>query len=210
MKPFTGPLAGFVSWTSREESVLRKAYGGGGIAAARAALPSRSVSSIIHRARRLGVFRRRLWTEMDEARLRKLWGLELDLSEIAQRLGRTEITTYWRAAKMGLPLGCPPGWEYLNVSAKRVGYDAKTLRRILKASDVAIRLSLAAPKWGARPERVHPRLIVHSASVDAAVAQWLEEEPVGVLARRLGICRETLQRRMERVGMRKQAGWKRQ
>lgn len=126
-----GALKDRKSWSADEDRVLRHAYADGGIEAAQAALPERSACAIYRRAERLGISRRRRWTEADDQRLRKFWDGELSLREIAKRLQRTEATTYWRAQKLGLPLGCPDGWEYLTHAAQRTGYATKQLRPIL-------------------------------------------------------------------------------
>ena len=212
MNAFRGALASFVPWTAAEDAIFRQAYNAGGIHGAIAALPKRNVNSLYHRAQRLGLSRRRRWSPIDDVRLRKLWNAELDLDQIAERLGRTQISTYWRAQKIGLPLGCPDGWEYLSHAAKRTGYDTGQLRTILAADGISLRCAIAAPNRKRRGKvtgfvrRTH---IVPPGAVDAAVEAWLEREPLEAAARRVQMCAETLARRLRSIGVTKDVGRKR-
>jgi hypothetical protein len=204
--PTCGALAGMTLWTETEDATLRASFAAGGIAAARTALPDRTKSALYGHARRLGLRRRRRWSLEDDARLRRLWDAELDLPDIAARLARTPITTYWRAQKLGLPLGCPTGWESLNVAAERTGYETSQLRRILSAHGAVIRRAVtreSKPRGRAVGTKNARRLrhIVARGEVDAAVAAWLETEPVETAARRLGWCGETLARRLKLIGV---------
>ena len=65
-------------WSVDEDALLCSTYPVGGIASARDALPHKSVSSIIRRAKRLGIGRSgtgkmKYWTGADEMKLRRLW-----------------------------------------------------------------------------------------------------------------------------------------
>lgn len=182
----TGALSNFTPWTSREDATLRTTYAAGGIKAAERALPSRSKAALFHRAQRLGLKRRLRWTPDDDARLTKLWGT-MTLRKIAKTISRTEITTYWRAQKIGLQLGCQQGHEYLLHAAKRTGYCSKQLREILKAGGVKLHRSMARPNDGAT--RFHT---IDPIDVDDAVAKWLASEVVTAAARARGIVGETL------------------
>jgi hypothetical protein len=198
----TGAAAKYAPWTAAESAALRDSYLSGGIGAARAALPSRSVNAIWHRAQILNLGRRRRWTAADDTRLRKLWDGELSVREIAAHLGRTPVTTYWRARQLGLPCGCPPGWEYLSHAAQRTGYPCTSqLRRVLGAAGATVRRALSSPRVDARAK--HGTWIVRPAEVDLAVADWHETEPVETAARRLGIAGETLAKRLVKLGFEK-------
>lgn len=201
---FSGALAGCTPWTQEEIDALCVAWDAGGIYAARAALPHRSVAALYHKTQRLGRYRRRRWTLDDDRRLRALWSGETQLRQIAATLRRTTKTTYWRAQKLGLPLGCPHGWEYLSRAAKRTGYCTTQLRPILEAADVEVRHALARPAKR-RGKRGAGRFafIVWPADVDVAVARWLETEPLSAAARRVGVSADTLARRLLSVGVEK-------
>lgn len=191
-----GATAGFKAWTPADEAKLREAYARGGYKAACAVLPGRTAASVMHRANRLGVLVRRRWTKADDETLRTLWEIGLGIKEIAADLKRTACTTYVRAQKLGLPLGCPDGFEYLSAAAERAGYCTTQLRRILRWAKVTIRRSLGGPTEAAR--RFH---IVDPLEVDDALARWHATEPVQAAARRLGLCGETLARRLRKVGV---------
>jgi hypothetical protein len=199
-----GAVANYAPWTAAEDARLREVYLDAGIAAAKLALPSRSVGSICHRAQRLGVVRRRRWTATDDARLRMLWDGERTIVEVAKALHRTPITTYWRAQQIGLRLGCPEGWEYLSHACERTGYGPGQLRRIIAAAGATIRRALAAPRVKSSGTG-HPTWIVCPGEVDTAIEAWHETEPVETAARRLGIAGETLSRRLRKLGLEKPA-----
>lgn len=190
-----GAVAGLERWTPAEDDVLRRTYPAGSEAAAKA-LPRRSRVAIYGRAQDLGLSLRRRWTRSDDAQLRDLWDLGMQVRAIATRLGRTALTVYWRAQKLGLPLGCPDGWEYLTAAAERTGYATKQLRPILAWAGVSLRRALA------RPNKKVARAchFVDPLEVDAAIAKWTASEPVHTAAARLGICAGTLERWLERAG----------
>lgn len=202
-----GATAGLTIWTPAEDETLRASFGPEGLAAAALALPHRSHSAILHRAQVIGVSRRRRWTSQDDARLRRLWDAELDLPDIAARLSRTRSAVYWRAAGMGLPLGCPAGWRYLTVAARAAGFEVCTFRKVLLASGATIRRAVTVdqPRRG-RVRSGHLRYIVAAQEVEPAVAAWLDTEPLGAAARRLGYDRGTLARRLRSLGIEEPAG----
>jgi hypothetical protein len=191
-----GAATGFQPWTEREDQALRDVYESQGYKSACAALPHRTTGAVFHRAQRLGLKARRRWTRADDAQLSDLWESGLRLAAIAAQLDRTPITTYWRAQKLGLALGCPPGFEYLSHAAERTGYDTSQLRPILRWAGVTIQVALARPTKAKR--RMH---IVDPESVDEAVAAWHQTEPLEAAARRLGMCAETLRRRLRAIGV---------
>jgi hypothetical protein len=198
-----GALARFQPWTPREEALLSRAYSSGGAAAAVSALPHRSVVSVMKRAERLGVYRRRRWTGADDEALRDLWDLGLRISAIAKRLDRTRAATYRRAQMIGLPLGVPDGYEYLSAAAVRTGYSTAQLRRILRWAGMRIGNALARPGPTRSGRRMH---IVDPLDVDEAVVRWHVTEPVTAAARRLGIGDELLRGRLLRLGLRPPPG----
>lgn len=135
----------------------------------------------------------RRWTIKEAQRLRSLWGVE-SVKSIAKKIGRSPITVYYFAQKLKLPLGCPQGYEYLTAAAKRTGFDTKSLRAVLRASDVKIKLAMAKPstprgKGKRRGSRTH---VVLPDNVDEAVSLWTTQECLPDAARRLGTTREIL------------------
>ena len=182
MKP-----ADHTPWTRAEREALRTTYASGGILAAVAALPHRPRSGIYKQARKLGLSRRRRWTPAEDVKLRRLWG-SVSLREIGKDLDRTVLTVYWRAQHLGLPLGCPQGWEYLSAAATRTGYSTTQLRRALAFSSVGIQRAFV------RTKDPHPRgtRIVEPFDVDRAVEAWGATEPVTDAAHRRGMVDETL------------------
>ncbi len=190
------------AWTPAEDEALRAAYSSGGIRAACAALPKRGEHAIYHRANRLGLSRRRRWTADELERLRAQWGLE-SLDAIARALGRTRLTVYWQAQRLGLPLGCDEDHEYLSAAAARCGYDTIQLRRILKWAGVPV-LSAYSRKRRGRTHLVDPY------EVDDAVARWLRTETVEAAARRVGTTGCVLLKWLRKAGVEPQRapGWK--
>lgn len=184
--PATGALSGFKPWTPTDDAKLAEAYSKYGTLGAVRALPKRTRAAILHRAQRIGVKRRRRWMAEDDQHLTSLWGTA-SLGWIARHLKRTAITTYWRAQKLGLPLGCPQGYEYLRHAATRTGFGTKTLREVLKAKGVRIWLSMARPNAG--KHRFH---VVEPMDVDDAVAVWSDAEVVNCAAKARGLAGETL------------------
>lgn len=198
-----GPGPNYVPWTAAEDELLRSEYPAGGLAAARRALPARSAESIYQRTHRLGLSRRRRWTADDDNRLRKLWNGELSVEEIAQRLGRTDAATYYRANDLGLPVGCPEGWETVRQAAVRTGYHPDQLRHILRAFQATIRPTLSKPCSRKGAQGRYTWMIVSPREVDAVIAAWHESEPVAAAARRLGVSGEVLTNRLRRLGLEK-------
>lgn len=197
-------------WTDAEDATVRAHYGAGGAAGVQALLPHRSIASIHHRARRVDSLRRRRWSAADDDRLRRLWTGDSPLPEIARILKRTPRTTYWRAQKLKLPLGVPPGFEYLHAAAKRTGFGTGQLRRILAAARVSVRRVLARPSEprGKRGGARNTCGMVWPSDVDIAVADWLQRETVEQLAKRHGVARETLSKRLRALGGKRPRGKK--
>lgn len=197
-----GALARMEPWDEVDDARLADVYAVGGIASAVEAFPSRSISSLYHRARRLGLHRRRRWTPGDDLSLEALWGEGLRLSAIAKALGRTPATCYWRAQKLGLPLGCPEGFEYLSHAAERAGFSTRRLVQILRAEGFKVRTALARPRPG-ESRRFH---IVSPEDVDSAVAAYVKTETPEEAARRRGICADRLRARLARIGVQNAPG----
>lgn len=177
-----------MNWTPAEDALLRERYEGEG-AYACADVLRRDVKSVLKRAQRLSLRRRPRWTPREDKFLRDNWG-DVDLAGLAKSLGRSKLTIYWRAGKLGLPRGCPQGFEYLTAAAKRTGYEETQLRRILKWAGVELRRTLSRPDVGAA-SGYH---CVVPFDVDTALAAWHKTETIEVAARRHGLSGGTLKR----------------
>lgn len=150
---------------------------------------------------------KRRWTPVDDKRMQLLWGT-VSLKQLAQVLGRTVQTTYWRARVLGLPCGVPDGCEYLHSAAKRTGYTTGQLRRILGAERVRIARTISRP-----PSRARSYHYVDPIDVDDAVARWLSKEDVEPAARERGLCGDTLRKLLVADGQvppkrRRRARWR--
>ena len=192
-------------WTPAEDDLLRTVYATQGIRAAMAALPHRTRASIFERAiRRLRLaVRRPPWTEAEDAQLRLLWGDGKPLATLATLLKRPAQGVYRRAAILGLPLGCPQGYEYLTDAAERVGMSRGLLRKILVAAQVRLYRSLTLK------HSRQPRHVVDSGDVDEAVDAYLATEPVGPAARRVGVCEHKLRACLRAIGVERAPGRRR-
>lgn len=194
-----------VAWTEEADAALKAAWATGGFAAARAAFPGLGKRHVHLRAGELGLHRR-AWRPEDDAQLRRLWNAEMSLDEIAAALCRPQMMTYQRAVAIGLPPGCPDGWELLTHASLRTGFETDTMRRILAASGGTIRPALSRPRPAYRvvagSRKGHRHFIVVPAEVDAAVEHWLSGEPVAAAARRVGITPVRLRRLLRVAGVR--------
>lgn len=125
----------------------------------------------------------RRWTKTEDRRLLMLWG-ELPLAKIAEALDRAIHGVYWRAGAIGLRRGIPQGKESVSAAAKRTGFCAETLKRMLLGASVPIHrgMSINARRFD----------VVDPAEVDRVVDEWNETEIVSHAARRLGVHRGTL------------------
>lgn len=180
LHPFGAP------WSAEADALLRFTYGK--LSPTEIGLQvARSASAVMHRAQRLGLQTHRRWTRDDDQELRALWG-EVALRTIASRLKRTPAAVFARAqVALRLPLGCPQGHEYLTHAAKRTGYTAGQLRRILAWAGVKLRPSMSRPTEARRHYHT-----VDPFDVDDAVGRWLENETVESGARRHGLIGATL------------------
>jgi len=179
------------TWSPEEDAILRAGYTGRGGAQRVADQLGRSVKSVMWRAGKLGISTHARWTADQDRRLRNLWG-EKTIPEIGKLLDRTPIGVWERAKKVGLPIGCPEGCEYLTVAAERVGFSDWGVRKICKRAGVRIRQAMSL----GRTEGKYTRLVVDSFELDEAVKAYLDTETVNEAARRLGIGSHTLTRRL--------------
>jgi len=191
-----GAAAGFRPWTDAEKAIVRERYEAEGAHKLGEVL-GRSWHGVFRMASRLGgLQRKRRWGTVDDRRLKTLWLSSDSLESIAGKLGRTPLTTYWRAYELDLPLGAPAGYEYLSAAATRTGYETSQLRVILGAAGVAIR-PVRARTSKKRKSRAH---FVDPFDVDRAVEAWLQLETVECAARRLGIGGDNLRRWLREAG----------
>jgi excisionase family DNA binding protein len=131
---------------------------------------------------------RRRWTKRDDRQLLYLWETGLRLSAIANRMGRTRLSIRENAYRLGLAMGCPPGFEYLTAAALRVGFsNVADLRRVLERAGVRIHMVLTVSR-----RRRWRRHFVDPEAVNAAMARWSQSEPISAAARRLGVSQPAL------------------
>jgi|HubBroStandDraft_1064217.scaffolds.fasta_scaffold327182_2 hypothetical protein len=183
------------AWSLAEDALLRRDYCRLGASTVAVKL-GRTFSSVAKRAARLGVQSHRRWTAKDDALLRAHWEGGSTLEWIAGKLRRSKATTYWRAQHLGLPLGVPPGYEYLSAAAKRTGYSAGQLRRILAWAAVPVSRTLSRPTKA--PRRFH---CVDPFEVDEALAKWHATETIEGAARARWRSAEWLVARLRRSGV---------
>ena len=144
----------------------------------------------------------RRWTAAEAKSLRLLWGAET-VEEIAKKLGRSPLTVYYYADRLGLPRGCPQGYEYLTSAAKRTGFATDTLRAVLNAAGKAIRVAMAKPLRKGRGRSAlgtHRTHVVVPDDVDEAVLAWTTEESLPAAAERLGTTRVILRAALVAAG----------
>jgi hypothetical protein len=178
------------AWSAADDAAIRAGYEKGEAPAIARQL-GRTLTSVYHRAQRLGIQTHRRWTKDDDRRLRNWWG-EFTVETIAKRLNRTAATTFWRATILDLPLGAPDGTEYLSHAAERTGYALASLRLILKRSGVEMKRTMSRPEKGTK-RHFH---CVEPLLVDAAIAAWLKTEPLEAAARARGLSSEALAKRL--------------
>ena len=181
-----------VPWSPAEDAVLRERYRHSGAAREVAGQLGRTLHSVYRRAQRLKLRTHARWTREDDRKLRNLWG-EYTVAGIAKKLGRTDLATFQHAKEIGLPLGCPSGFEYVWHAAKRTGYPTASLRLILERSGVTIRRTMSRPTPG---RKVRPCHFVDPFEVDQAIAAWLRTEPLHSAAKRRGIHAGALARKL--------------
>lgn len=112
-------------------------------------------------------------------------------------LGRTEVTTYWRARHLGLQCGCPRGFETLSAAAERAGYTTGQLREILRAGGHKVRRTLSRPGASRTGRRYH---YVDPLDVDDAVAAWVKRESVERIAERQGLTGDVVRKLLVEAG----------
>lgn len=201
-------------WTSAEDDAIRARYVTAGSKPLAWDL-ARTVSSINHRAKRIGVLRARRWTATEDARLHIEWS-ELSPKELVLAFGRTWAAIYWRAGTLGLPRGCSDGFERLGDAAKRTGFCRESLRAILRWAGVRIHRTKARSAMDRGQCFTLSEVIPFD--VDVAVAKWMATEVVASAAKARGLVDETLRnwlREAARMGVsvpreprRKKARWR--
>lgn len=193
-------------WSAAEDAHIRANYQA--LQLVELARPlDRTRASVAKRAAVLGLKKRPVWTAEEDRKLRFLWG-EDSTESVAMQLGRSTLSTYWRAAKLGLPLGCPPDMEYLLRAAERTGFSYDSLERIIEWARGA---GVFGKKWrkivrrsmsrGLDTRTGTYRRIVDPLDVDAAVAAWMKTETIEVAAERLGMSSERVRAIMIRFAV---------
>jgi hypothetical protein len=184
-------------WSPDEDRLLVEQYKKGG--APRVARETgRTLISVYHRARRLGLSTHRPWSEADDRVLRNWWG-EFAAVSIARKLGRTGDAVVWRARHIGLSIGPGDGMEYLSHAAERAGVADLTMRRILEWAGVEIKRTMSRPHCIRKSKR--RCLCVDTVLADQAVEDWLKSEWLESAARARGISAGALATRLGAIGV---------
>lgn len=183
-------------WTSAEDALLVDQYEKGG--APRVARETgRTLTSVYHRASRLGLMTHRAWKDVDDRVLRNWWG-EFAVASIARKLGRTGDAVAWRARHIGLSIGPGDGMMYLSHAAERAGVADLTMRRILDWAGVEIKRTMSRPHAIRTSKR--RCLCVDIVLADQAVEDWLKSEWLESAARARGFSAGALATRLGAIG----------
>lgn len=170
---------------------------------AKGVLPLLSVArtrhSLTQRAKRLGVTRKPHWSKSADAHLVYLWEARIGVNAIAMKMGRTPQAVYRRGQDLGLPLGCPNGFEFVTQAARRCGFTVETMWRIIKAGKVRTQASLSDPRIANKGN--WRRRYVDPDEIDEAVKKWLDSELVDQAAERRGLVSVTLRGWLVKAGV---------
>lgn len=195
-------------WSSIEDGFIRQHYDGTKASLDRlreTMMPNRTLGSLRARVRRLGIGVYRRWTEDEKFDLESCWGAGLSLNRMAKRFKRTKLAIITQAKVLGLPMGCPDGFEYIKAAATRCGYaNTATLRKILNWAGYKARRSLSMPQRGSvvvGDGHRRPHYIVDSEAVDDAVARWHQTETVEQAARDHGVAGITMREWLIKAGV---------
>lgn len=132
------------------------------------------------------------WKPEEDEKLRQVWDSDLSLQEISQVLNRSRKAVYWRAANLGLGVGCYPSYEMVPDAAKRTGFVWETMKRIIAWSGLVGRPCRSLTK---------SYRCYNPTEIDQAVKNWMATEPLGTAAKRHNIARSTLQIWAMKAGM---------
>lgn len=181
-------------WSAADDEVVRARYAADGAAALAREL-GRSLSSVRHRAIRLGVLKKPRWSEEDRRRLEHWWG-EFTVDQIAERLGRTAKAVFWQATIVqGLPASAQPGQEHLSAAAERTGFHIATFKRLVRWAKLKVSRPMSYPGAGQK----QLRLCVDSFEVDEAVRAWNDSETVEAAARARGVTHHKIRLALSRM-----------
>lgn len=174
-------------------------------------LPGRTKYAIWNRANKLGISIKGLWSDDEVIDLEYLWQSGKTIAEIAGEMGRTQLGVYQKARELGLPgQPLPDDCELVESATHRTGYDRKTLKKILDWAGVE-RLRPPVPRGRYRKVRAGRKCrrvrsyaprghYANSTSIDEAIAAWQQTETVARVAKRIGVCGQTLRRWLVSAG----------
>lgn len=192
-------------WSSIEDGFIRQHYDGTKASLDRlreTMLTNRTLGSLRARVRHLGIGVYRRWTEDEKFDLESCWGAGMSINRISKRLNRTKLGIIAQAARIGLPMGCPDGFEYVKDAATRCGYaNTATIRKILNWAGYKARRSLSMPHPAAKTNHRRPHYIVDSEAVDDAVKRWHQTETIEQAARDHGISGVCMREWLLRAGV---------
>ncbi len=137
----------------------------------------------------MGLTCRPKWDPKDIERLAASVG-DLDMRRLKERFGRSAWGIRHGLLKAGVGMGCPQGFEYIDVAARRLGYASSQLRQILKWAEVHVKPAIC------RPDSPNVRSIVDSADATEAVERWCSMATARDVATQLGISEPNVRKRI--------------
>lgn len=136
------------------------------------------------------------WTPAEDNRLKWDWGT-FSIVTLAKRMGRTEHGIYQRARKLRLALGAPAGSITVHEAARRLGFDRKTIMKVLREGGAKVVRGWSDPTYAKRAVAVR---VVNLDEAIAAAEAWLAKESVYRLAPRIGVSHTQLRMLLIRAG----------
>jgi phage antirepressor YoqD-like protein len=176
-------------WTQEEDQLVRELYQRSPARLAREL--NRTMTAIRVRACRLGVVRSGRWSAQEKSTLIEMWHEYTERAIRHALRGRTWRAIRVKARELGLSSGVPQGYVSLCDAAERIGYDIKTLRKILDQSGVRIHRRYTDTRPG-KGQRYYRHYVEIDDAIDA-VAKHSEIETVRAAAIARGIHRNKLQ-----------------
>jgi hypothetical protein len=153
-----------------------------------ALLSHRSPGAVAAKANRMGLAGKKKWTQEEVRTLVDYW------HEVNQRTLREKFPSHswasirYKARAIGLPSGVPQGCESLKTAAKRIGYDTRTIEKMIELA--GLRLHRAYSDITRLAQGVVR--YVSTDDMDAAFELWSQRESVEKASAARGVSRNAL------------------